>query len=379
MSESPDRRSISVAHERLQLLLYIYRNNQKVLAQKLRVSEGLISSAKDNKAFSPRKRIQDAIDVLYDREAVLWSQDLESLGRQLDRIFAKLDGLTSPEDDEHRDLWLSVVALVRLASDDWTAIVKDERTQILTRLFFGRTVDYVLTKFAHGLVHIPDAFGRLTRLSREQAVSDAADVGDYMMDLLSRKGIEQIVLEEAKAYCGSPRIAFQVLRAKTRLSKLVRHYYSPDLSGEIFQSAIEAGFLADCLEMSKIHPGDPAWPNIRWQVATRAARWQSAANLAAFISKPAFADVLLHGMFDVEPIVSDVAAWPGLAAVLAFPENPALANLVHRLNYAADRSEQFATMVLALDEMKKVILQGPSTYASVMAVLPSTQQAGEKK
>jgi hypothetical protein len=375
MPQALVRQSISVAHERLQFLLHRFDNNQKKLAKKLGVSTALISLAKANKSFRPRKKIREAIDSLYERESVLWSQELEALGRQVDAMFAKVapvamdDSDEKPTADDVAALWLPITAVVRLAIDDWSPIVRDEASSILARLFFARTVDFVLTKFAHGLDHMPEMYRSLSRVSAEAADALADETGKYLTDLLSRHGIEDAIIPEAKRFCAAPKVALQLIRAKTWLGKLVRDYYGDDLSGEPFKDAIKKGFLDDCLTMANIHRGDPAWPNIRWQVAARAAHWEHAAELAAFLSRSSYNDILLHGLFDVDPLVTDPRSWPGLAAALAYPNKPGLADLLQRLNHTQHDDVRFAEMVRTLHRMKDLILQKASTYAEVMAVL----------
>jgi len=71
-------------------------------------------------------------------------------------------------------------------------------------------------------------------------------------------------------------------------------------------------------------------------------------------------------------LVDDGRAQPGLAAVLAHPENPELARLLHALEH--DKSPRVRKMNIILKQMIEPIRSGMS-YSEVLKAVSTNQRA----
>src|SRR5258708_25158895 len=96
------RQFITPAHKKVQELLYTHGRHQGVLARRLGLSAATITNAKKDPFYNPNKNSLEAIDSLYVHTNVLWSEELESIGVQLDEAFMRAHGKPSKSLD-HTD------------------------------------------------------------------------------------------------------------------------------------------------------------------------------------------------------------------------------------------------------------------------------------
>jgi hypothetical protein len=262
------------------------------------------------------------------------------------------------------------VILVRAAVSDWWSRAQNRATPVIERVYYARQVAFVLVDYVYSLKGMPAGFKTACHLESEEAIAIGKSASGLVVALLADPSVKAAALTATK--CEAPEVAWRALSAKATNSSLHWAYRSDMLSADPFMRALDDGFGADCEFMSKLCPEDPGWYNARWQAAMRAGRWKKTAKYAAFLVKPRFRPLLRDGLYDLDALVDDGPAQPGLAAVLAHPENPELAQLVHTLEH--DKSSKVRKMTAVLKQMAEPIRSGMS-YSEVLKAVSTNQGA----
>lgn len=365
------RRQLSPYHQKLQYVLSANEKNQKKTAAFIGVSTGTVSSAKDDTSYDPKPKIGRAIDTAFTKTSVLWSTELETVSQFIQRSVRAACSL-DPTDDERAqaDAWGRIVVLVRAAASGWWLRAQDPAAPFIERIFYARQVAFVLVDFVYSLHGMPGGFRKICDLEVDDAIEVGKRASELVIALLADESAKASVLRATT--CKTPEIAWRALSAKATNSYLHWAYRSDTPSAAPFIRALDEGFGDDCEFMSKLCPEDPGWYNARWQAAMRAGQWKRTANYAAFLVKPRFRPLLKDGLYDLDALVDDRPALPGLAAVLAHPENPDLAHLVHRLEH--DTAPAIRKMTALLKQMIGPI-KSRMPYSEVLKAISTNQGA----